>query len=822
MADAHNGHHTLTTPSSHHPHSSFTHSSPHRPFSQPDNSLAFLLTSPIQPPRHLHYEYTQAHGQDATTQNNETAQHPNGTSSSSDPIPAPSTPPAPASDMYADEEEEEEEDEEYLPQPESEHDAEESEREMDSEEEAQSDSDDDSAAPITSSSSALPHHPACIDAGLLDWLRAQQHRHVSARTVLSKLLQHYSAPLPSAPLWRMCYQLASMLTRAAHPLPREPSRTRLTHISTLDDVCSLLRTCNNIVVLTGAGVSVSAGIPDFRSRSGIYRKLKDEWGLETPEHMFDLDYFKHNPAMFYTFAKELFPAAYQPTPTHRFIRLLQDQQKLLRNYTQNIDALEHKAGITRVLQCHGSFATASCMSCRRRVDGMELYTDVMAQRVARCNICTPHAQTEESYCVNGVEMDKSAPTFGVLKPNITFFGEQLDASFESCLMQDVEQADLLIVIGSSLKVQPVAGMIGMFPAHTPVLLINREVVGRPHQFDVELLGDCDMVCDHLAKQVGWTLPELENGAMQPPASAEATTTTNSTPIVPPISVTPISTTSPRNNHNATPSYVPPNRYLFVNASQSPTLSSAGSSNGSSDASEQAKRIVSTPPALDLSESDDPLALPNPDATAADADADVASATPLSSPPLPPTSVPTSSSTPTPSLLPPLPSTPLHIKPSTPNSIQPTPSTPNAVHTNASTPNAMHATPSTPMHASHPSPKPSTPRVQASPRLASLIVSSCTSPRFQPSSMANIQSPKLQRNYSDRAFIPPVPPFESAFAEKRLMAAEAATPPAYDRINKRKAGDVMDVEANDGENAGSKRQCTQQEGAVSLLDEHKTP
>jgi len=106
------------------------------------------------------------------------------------------------------------------------------------------------------------------------------------------------------------------------------------------------------MVLTGAGVSVSCGIPDFRSSDGIYSRLA-EFKLEDPTQMFELGFFRRNPQVFYSFAREIFPSNFTPSPSHYFIKLLEDKEKLLRNYTQNIDTLEQKAGIHRVLQCHG-------------------------------------------------------------------------------------------------------------------------------------------------------------------------------------------------------------------------------------------------------------------------------------------------------------------------------------------------------------------------------------------------------------------------------------------------------------------------------------
>ena len=105
------------------------------------------------------------------------------------------------------------------------------------------------------------------------------------------------------------------------------------------------KTYKNVVVLTGAGISVSAGIPDFRSPgSGIYANLQ-KYNLKKPEDLFTLSFFLDKPEVFYAFSKEFDLEKYMPTPTHFFIRLLQDQGLLTMNLTQNIDNLEEKAGI---------------------------------------------------------------------------------------------------------------------------------------------------------------------------------------------------------------------------------------------------------------------------------------------------------------------------------------------------------------------------------------------------------------------------------------------------------------------------------------------
>ena len=107
----------------------------------------------------------------------------------------------------------------------------------------------------------------------------------------------------------------------------------------------------NIVVMTGAGISVSAGIPDFRSPgTGVYANLA-KYKLPTPEALFQIDFFINNPEPFYDFAQNFDLTKFNPTPTHFFIKMLQDKGILLANPTQNIDNLEEKAGMdmTKVL-----------------------------------------------------------------------------------------------------------------------------------------------------------------------------------------------------------------------------------------------------------------------------------------------------------------------------------------------------------------------------------------------------------------------------------------------------------------------------------------
>jgi len=125
-----------------------------------------------------------------------------------------------------------------------------------------------------------------------------------------------------------------------------------------------------VLVLTGAGVSVSAGIPDFRSPgTGIYDNLA-EYNLPRPEAIFTLDYFLDKPEPFYKFSQHFDLSACNATPTHYFVKLLQEKGLLWKCMTQNIDNLEEKTGMdmSDVVQCHGANRGAACAKCKKPHD----------------------------------------------------------------------------------------------------------------------------------------------------------------------------------------------------------------------------------------------------------------------------------------------------------------------------------------------------------------------------------------------------------------------------------------------------------------------
>ncbi|KAH7312330.1 DHS-like NAD/FAD-binding domain-containing protein [Stachybotrys elegans] len=303
-------------------------------------------------------------------------------------------------------------------------------------------------------------------------------------------------------------------------------RAKLSRYNTVADAVDLLKKSNNIILLTGAGISTSLGIPDFRSKgTGLYSKL-EHLGLNDPQEVFDIDVFKQDPTIFYSVAKDIVPDTDRYTPTHKFISMLNQRGKLLTNYSQNIDNLEIKAGVPKekLIQCHGSFGTASCVQCGFKTQGEKIFPDIKSGNIPRCPRCVQNLRAS-----GPVKRKRSAgadkrrrrwsaddtsdeddseydiPTAGVMKPDITFFGEALPDEFSRRLTEhDRDKVDLVIVIGTSLKVTPVSEIVSWLPSHIPQIYISRQAVTHIN-FDIDLLGDCDVVVAELCRRLGWPL-----------------------------------------------------------------------------------------------------------------------------------------------------------------------------------------------------------------------------------------------------------------------------------------------------------------------------
>jgi NAD-dependent deacetylase len=200
------------------------------------------------------------------------------------------------------------------------------------------------------------------------------------------------------------------------------------YIQEAKDVANLIKAASNIVALTGAGISTNAGIPDFRGPKGIYVTKR-----YNPMETFDLRSFYKNPVPFYSFTKELLLILEdaQPTFSHKFLKKLENMGKLKAVITQNIDMLHQKAGNQVVYEVHGSYLRSKCVKCNKTYSFEQVKEKVFKNQVPLCDEC-----------------------HSLIKPDIVFFGEQVKYLQESILA--ISNSDLLIVIGTSLKIYPVS------------------------------------------------------------------------------------------------------------------------------------------------------------------------------------------------------------------------------------------------------------------------------------------------------------------------------------------------------------------------------
>ncbi|MFN2370637.1 MAG: Sir2 family NAD-dependent protein deacetylase [Candidatus Krumholzibacteriia bacterium] len=195
-------------------------------------------------------------------------------------------------------------------------------------------------------------------------------------------------------------------------------------------LADLITAGGTVVAFTGAGVSTLSGIPDFRGPQGLYSRLD-------ADRIFDLAGFRADPGYFYAQAREFIYAMGEKTPSvvHQVLAGLEEQGRLAGVVTQNIDMLHQRAGSRTVVELHGSPSWHACPRCPGGAPFAAVATLVQAGGLPRCDRCG-----------------------AVLKPGIVFFGELLPVGALEQAAQLAADADLLLVLGSSLVVQPAASL----------------------------------------------------------------------------------------------------------------------------------------------------------------------------------------------------------------------------------------------------------------------------------------------------------------------------------------------------------------------------
>ncbi|MBZ0270977.1 NAD-dependent deacylase [bacterium] len=229
------------------------------------------------------------------------------------------------------------------------------------------------------------------------------------------------------------------------------------------------------VALTGAGISVDSGIPDFRSAGGLWEKFD-------PMEYATIHAFRRDPAKVWAMLFELGDVvrSARPNPAHEALAALEQAARLAGVITQNIDNLHQAAGSRVVIEYHGNGRRLVCLACLETFDAVEFDKDALAKRPPRCSHCE-----------------------AILKPDVVLFGEEIPRHAATESMRLAQACDVMLVIGTSAEVFPAAELPAIAKMHgAKVVELNRETTKLSRLADATILGSASDTLPELARRAG--------------------------------------------------------------------------------------------------------------------------------------------------------------------------------------------------------------------------------------------------------------------------------------------------------------------------------
>ena len=234
----------------------------------------------------------------------------------------------------------------------------------------------------------------------------------------------------------------------------------------VEELRKIIDESENIVFFGGAGVSTESGIPDFRSKDGLYN-LKYKY---PPEEILSHSFFINNTKEFFEFYRDKMNSLkYEPNITHIKLSELEKEGKLKAVITQNIDGLHQKAGSNVVYELHGSVLRNYCMKCKKAYDAKYVFN---SKDIPLCD-CG-----------------------GIIKPDVVLYGEMLDDNIVSKSVDAIKRADMLIIGGTSLTVYPASSLIYYFKGEK-LVLINRDSTQMDSMADLVINDSLGNVFKHI-------------------------------------------------------------------------------------------------------------------------------------------------------------------------------------------------------------------------------------------------------------------------------------------------------------------------------------
>ena len=233
---------------------------------------------------------------------------------------------------------------------------------------------------------------------------------------------------------------------------------------------TILQESQSVVFLGGAGVSTESGIPDFRSKDGLYRRKNKKFGKYQPEYLLSARCLKKEPEVFFAYCRQhLDTRDAVPNAAHKKLAQMEQAGRLAGIITQNIDGLHQKAGSKNVQEIHGSVLRSYCVSCRQEY-GPDFIFD-SEDPIPRC----PHCGK-------------------MVRPDVTLYGEMLPANAYEAAISLIRYADCLIIGGTSLVVYPAAGLVDYYRGKK-LILINKSATSRDSMADLVISGSIGEVLD---------------------------------------------------------------------------------------------------------------------------------------------------------------------------------------------------------------------------------------------------------------------------------------------------------------------------------------
>jgi NAD-dependent deacetylase len=235
----------------------------------------------------------------------------------------------------------------------------------------------------------------------------------------------------------------------------------------IEKLNELIKNAKKIVFFGGAGVSTESGIPDFRSKDGLYNTMDVKFEKYSPEYLLSRDCLYKEPKVFFEFYRQKMNCeGIEPNITHKVLAQMEAAGKLTSVITQNIDGLHQKAGSERVWEIHGTTLKNYCRKCGKRLG--------------------------EDYIFKNVESVPHCECGGMVRPEVVLYGESLPSYAYDEAYTDLAEADLIIVGGTSLSVYPAANFIEEQIRFKKVVLINRDETSLDNQCELvfhENLGE---------------------------------------------------------------------------------------------------------------------------------------------------------------------------------------------------------------------------------------------------------------------------------------------------------------------------------------------